>query len=497
MIYSLNDIQFITAQPGSLSTSGEPTEPAPPSSIPSASPVQPQVQASRQFENRAPQRAASPGRKHSNRTDAEGDHLESEDDQEAFDYQRHRGGGAAPARNGPRKGAEASATPSGTNGHASGTGSPLTHAALENWNKGPGGSSGGDVARWQGQGSVPGKPPGQGPPAARREDEEEQATSPEAGANTGQDKQREWCLCRRPDSWGDMIRCDKPTCAIQWVSESLLSLMRFLIKCIQYHIRCVGLDLNQVRPKDEWICEDCNRKAAQRRQEAHRDGPPPPLKEKDRTPIPRSSVEQAPPPAPAQSQAPQQPNPSSRPESRDQSHREQDGDVVMRPADQGDRKPRDAEAASDASDDEHVRAGASGVPRKINVRRVLSESQSPKPTAEPRQGGPDAREAPPDARSEPPSARAPPVPLPGDSVRRSEPPDQESSTPRKKGWKGYALVPVPDANEATLRSEHAAQVVITPGGTRRTRSGKTFAEDGVSASDGMSASERQQSTETN
>jgi len=56
---------------------------------------------------------------------------------------------------------------------------------------------------------------------------------------------------------------------------------------------------------------------------------------------------------------------------------------------------------------------------------------------------------------------------------------------------------VPDANEATLRSEHAAQVVTTPGGTRRTRSGKTFAEDGVSASDGMSASERQQSMETN
>lgn len=250
--------------------------------------------------------------------------------------------------------------------------------------------------------------------------------------------------------------------------------------------------MSQVQAKDEWICEDCNRKAAQRRQEAHRDP-----QEKDRTPIPRSSAEQAPPPAQPQPQTSQKPN--SRPESRNQSHREQDGDVVMHAADQGDRKPQDADAGSEASDDEHARGGGSGVPRKINVRRVLSESQSPKPTGEPRHGGPDAREAPPDAHSEPSSARAPPVALPADGARGSEPPDQArsttSSSPRKKGWKGYALVPVPDSNEAAVRSEHAAQVVTTPGGTRRTRSGKTFAEDGVSASDGMS--ERQQSMETN
>lgn len=230
MIKYPNDIQFIIAQPGSLSTNGEPTEPAPPSSIPSASPVQPQVRASsRQFENRAPQRPPSPGRKNSGRTDVEGDHLESEDDQEAFDYQRHRGGGSGPSRNEPRKVAEVSAAASSANGHASGTGSPLTHAALENWNKGPGGSSGGDVARWQGQGSGPGKPSGQGPAPGRRDEEELATGSPETGANAGQDKQREWCLCRRPDSWGDMIRCDKPTCAIQWVSGFSLRLMTFLI----------------------------------------------------------------------------------------------------------------------------------------------------------------------------------------------------------------------------------------------------------------------------
>ncbi|KAG8689332.1 hypothetical protein FRC09_012467, partial [Ceratobasidium sp. 395] len=136
-----------------------------------------------------------------------------------------------------------------------------------------------------------------------------------------------------------------------------------------------------------------------------------------------------------------------------------------------------------------VRSGGSGVPRKINVRRVLSESQSPKPTGD----------GPADAQSEPPSARTPSVPLPGEGVRRSEPPDQNRSVTgspqRKKGWKGYALVPVQDTNESTLRSEHAAQVVTTPGGTRRTtRSGKTYlAEDGVS----VSGSERQQSMETN
>ncbi|KAG9126426.1 Inhibitor of growth protein 3 [Ceratobasidium sp. 392] len=443
-------------QPGSLSTNGESAEPAPPGSVPSASPVQPQVHASsRSFETRPPasQRAASPGRKLPNRASGEADQLESEDDQEAFDYQRHRGGSS---RTEPRKAPEAGS--SGANGHTSGAGSPLTHAALENWNKGPGGSSGGDVAKWQGQGSVPGKSQGQGQAPPRRDDGERVDGTPDGGA--GKDKQREWCLCRRADSWGEMVRCDMPTCAIQW-----------------YHARCVGLDVNQIQAKDEWFCEDCSRKTAQRRQEAHRDGPHP--QEKDRTPALRT--DQSPLQAPAQPPSKE----TSRPDSRDQNGREQDEDVDMQPAEHA---GGDADAASNASDTEPIRAGGSSVPRKINVRRVLSESQSPKPTGE----------GPADARSEPPSARTPSVPLPGEGVRRSEPPDQNRSTTgspqRKKGWKGYALVPVPDANESTLRSEHAAQVVTTPGGTRRTRSGKTYlAEDGVSAS----GSERQQSMETN
>ncbi|KAG9101681.1 hypothetical protein FS749_004490 [Ceratobasidium sp. UAMH 11750] len=450
-------------QPGSLSTNGESVEPAPPSSIPSASPVQPQIQgSSRSFENRAPasQRAASPGRKPPNRGSGETDQLESEDDQEAFDYQRHRGGSS---RNEQRKAPDAA--PLGANGHTSGAGSPLTHAALENWNKGPGGSSGGDVARWQGQGSVPGKSPGQGQAPPRRDSGERADGTPEGGAGVGQDKQREWCLCRRPDSWGEMIRCDMPTCAIQW-----------------YHARCVGLDVNQVQAKDEWLCEDCNRKTAQRRQEAHRDGPLPP--EKDRATAPRPPAEQTPLQAPAQLLSKE----TSRPGSRNQSKHEQDEDVDMHPADQDGRPAGETDAVSNASDAEPVRSGGSSVPRKINVRRVLSESQSPKPTGE----------APADDQSEPPSVRTPPASLPGESVRRSEPLDHNRSTTgspqRKKGWKGYALVPVPDGDGSTLRSEYAAQVVTTPGGTRRTRSGKTYlAEDGVSAS----GSERQQSMETN
>ncbi|QRW05468.1 ADP-ribose diphosphatase [Ceratobasidium sp. AG-Ba] len=420
-------------QPGSLSTNGESAEPAPPSSVPSASPV---VQASsRSFENRLPasQRATSPGRNQPNRASGE---LESEDDQEPFDYQRHR---RDTSRTETRK---ADTAP---NGHNSGTGSPLTHAALENWNKG-GGSAGGDVARWQGQGSVPGKPLGQdSAPSGRRGDGGQDGT-PEGGA----DKQREWCLCRRPDSWGEMIRCDMPTCAIQW-----------------YHARCVGMDVNQVQAQDEWLCESCNRKTAQRRQEAHRDGP---AQEKDRTPAPRPSTE-TPPLASKEPQA-------------EQSKREQDEDVDMQSAERESR-PVEADGAS-GSDTEPVRSGASSVPRKINVRRVLSESQSPKP----------AGEAAIDGQSEPSSVRAPPAPLP-DEARGSEPPEQNrsiGSPARKKGWKGYALIPVPDGDEGSTRSGHTAEVVTTPGGTRRTRSGKAYiADDGVSAS----GSERQQSMETN
>ncbi|KAF8593362.1 hypothetical protein BDV93DRAFT_612256 [Ceratobasidium sp. AG-I] len=361
------------------------------------------------------------------------------------------------------------------NEHAPGTSSPLTHAALESWNKGLEGSSGGDEARWQGQESVPMKQHEQGPAPDRREDEEEQtAGSPDAGTN-GQDKQREWCLCRRPDSWGDMIRCDMPTCAIQW-----------------YHAVCVGLDASQIQPKDEWICEDCHRKAAQRRKDAHRDGPPLP-QEKDRTLIPQTSAKQIPPPAQPHSQAIQQPNLSSRPEIRNQSHPEQDGDVEMYTTDQEDRKLHDADAGSETSDNESVQTGGSGVSRRINVQRVLSESQTPKPTGELRRGGPDARETLPVPRLGPLSMRVPADVFPTYGAQWSEAPEQASPGLGKKGWKGYALVPIPDTDDATLQSGHTAQVVTTPGGTRHTRSGETFAGDGVPTSDG--ASERQQGVE--
>lgn len=424
-------------QASTVSAGGELPEPAPPSSVPAASPVQPQPPASsRPPEVRPPpQRAPSPGHNRSRRPEGEGEHPESEDDQEAFDYQRHR------SRNEPRKGPDGA--PSGPNG----TGSPLTHAALESWNKGSGAGSGGDVARWQGQGPVPGKPSGQGPaPNPKPDDEEQTVASQEATAG---DKQREWCLCRRPDSWGGMIRCDMPTCAIQW-----------------YHARCVGMDPDQAKAKQEWICEDCNRKTAQRRQEAHRDGPLVAVQEKERASNPRT-------PEPSSSQNPP-PKANSRPESRNQSRREDD-DVVMRPAESGHRQTAgNNDAASHASDEEPARGGG----RKPQGRRVVSESQSPQAPQDTQREGADAQPE--------PSARAPPVS--DDNARQSEPPDQakSSGTPKKKGWKGYALV----AAEGAPQSD----VVTTPGGTRRTRSGKTFfLEDGRSASDG----DRQQSMETN
>ncbi|KAF8761853.1 hypothetical protein RHS01_00835 [Rhizoctonia solani] len=311
----------------------------------------------------------------------------------------------------------------------------------------------GDVARWQGQGPVPGKPSAPGHPGAPKpEDEEQTVASHEA------DRQREWCLCRRPDSWGEMIRCDMPTCAIQW-----------------YHLRCVGLDA-AAKARDEWICEDCNRKNAQRRQEAHRDGPLSAVQDKDRAPALRT-------PEPGTSTHQAQNKTSTRPEGRDPSRREQDEDVVMRTTDSNTREQRGND--SNVSDDEPSRGGA----RKTQARRVLSEPQS---SAVAQQG--DQRDAPTaatDARSE-----TTPGPTTDDNTRQSESPDQAKAggTPKKKGWKGYALVPVPDGAEPAPQREYTPQTVTTPGGSRRTRSGKSFfPEDGVSASDG----ERQQSMETN
>ncbi|GAB1519112.1 hypothetical protein RhiTH_002178 [Rhizoctonia solani] len=429
------------AQASITSIPGDLHESAPPSAAPAASPVQPPPAApSRPTDARAP---AQPGQSKSKRADGEGEHPESEDEHEPFDYQRHRGTNGRKGPEGP--------PPATSNGN--GTANPLTHAALENWNKGSGAGSGGDVARWQGQGPVPGKPSAPGHPGAPKpEDEEQTVASHEA------DRQREWCLCRRPDSWGEMIRCDMPTCAIQW-----------------YHLRCVGLDA-AAKARDEWICEDCNRKNAQRRQEAHRDGPLSAVQDKDRAPALRT-------PEPGTSTHQAQNKTSTRPEGRDPSRREQDEDVVMRTTDSNTREQRGND--SNVSDDEPSRGGA----RKTQARRVLSEPQS---SAVAQQG--DQRDAPTaatDARSE-----TTPGPTTDDNTRQSESPDQAKAggTPKKKGWKGYALVPVPDGAEPAPQREYTPQAVTTPGGSRRTRSGKSFfPEDGVSASDG----ERQQSMETN
>lgn len=255
---------------------------------------------------------------------------------------------------------------------------------------------------------------------------------------------------------------------------------------VQYHARCVGMDPDQAKAKEEWICEDCNRKTAQRRQEAHRDGPLAAVKDKGRTSIP----------TPEPGTRPNQPQSkaNSRPEDRDQSRREQDDDVVMHPAESNARETRQPagnnDGVSNVSEEEPVRGG----PRKAHGRRVLSESQSPTVGQDPQREKAGASASTVDAQSEPSSARAPPASLPDDNARRSEPPDQNKSsgTPRKKGWKGYALVPASDAAEGA--AEQAAQAVTTPGGTRRTRSGKAFfLKDDVSAS----GSERQQSMETN
>ncbi|KAG8691514.1 hypothetical protein FRC11_002410 [Ceratobasidium sp. 423] len=434
---------------------GDPHEPTPPSAIPAPSPVQPQPSgSSRPPDSRPPVQSIQSRPK---RTEGEGEHLESEDDHEPFDYQRHRG---ANGRKGPE------GAPPTSNGN--GTGSPLTHAALESWNKGSGAGSGSDVARWQGQGSVPGKPSAPGQTGASKPEDEEQAV-----ASHDADKQREWCLCRRPDSWGEMIRCDMPTCAIQWVRDHDQASITTIDQWFQYHLRCVGLD-SAAKTKEGWICEDCNRKNAQRRQEAHRDAPLAASQEKERT----STVRTPEPAAPANQPPSKAP---ARPEGQNQNRRDQDEDIVMRHAESSNREPRGNEPHG--PDEEPVRGGA----RKLQVRRVLSESQSP--VVE--QGDRDPPATATDARSE-----STPAPAADDNARQSEPPDQAKAggTPKKKGWKGYALVPVSDGAEGTPQREHTPQTVTTPGGSRRTRSGKAFfLEDGVSASDG----ERQQSMETN
>ncbi len=47
-----------------------------------------------------------------------------------------------------------------------------------------------------------------------------------------------YCYCQRV-SFGEMIACDNPDCAIEW-----------------FHFGCVGLSLDS-RPKGKWFCKEC------------------------------------------------------------------------------------------------------------------------------------------------------------------------------------------------------------------------------------------------
>ena len=48
-----------------------------------------------------------------------------------------------------------------------------------------------------------------------------------------------YCYCNRV-SFGEMIGCDNPDCAIEW-----------------FHFECVGIPLDG-RPKGKWYCRDCS-----------------------------------------------------------------------------------------------------------------------------------------------------------------------------------------------------------------------------------------------
>ena len=49
-----------------------------------------------------------------------------------------------------------------------------------------------------------------------------------------------YCYCQRV-SYGEMIACDNPDCAIEW-----------------FHFECVGIDL-ATRPKGKWYCKECTK----------------------------------------------------------------------------------------------------------------------------------------------------------------------------------------------------------------------------------------------
>lgn len=48
-----------------------------------------------------------------------------------------------------------------------------------------------------------------------------------------------YCYCNRV-SFGEMIGCDNPDCAIEW-----------------FHFECVGITL-ETRPKGKWYCKACS-----------------------------------------------------------------------------------------------------------------------------------------------------------------------------------------------------------------------------------------------
>jgi PHD-finger len=47
-----------------------------------------------------------------------------------------------------------------------------------------------------------------------------------------------YCYCHKV-SFGEMIACDNPECAIEW-----------------FHFGCVGISVDN-RPKGKWYCDEC------------------------------------------------------------------------------------------------------------------------------------------------------------------------------------------------------------------------------------------------
>ncbi|CDO69121.1 hypothetical protein BN946_scf185042.g23 [Trametes cinnabarina] len=66
-----------------------------------------------------------------------------------------------------------------------------------------------------------------------------------------------YCFCNQV-SFGDMIACDNPTCAREWVGTQVvgitMNLLTSAVTCTQFHIGCVGLTKI---PKGNWYCREC------------------------------------------------------------------------------------------------------------------------------------------------------------------------------------------------------------------------------------------------